>query len=293
MRLRRALAVALLLAANPAVAQTACPDHFADGRVPVLTNPKLAARTVPLCFEAFAVLHSGASRTPLYAAERLTRESVAEARAVARDDSFHEEDRLPEADRSVLEDYVHSGFDRGHLAPAGDMPTPTAQAQSFSLANIVPQNRAFNRGLWAGIEESVRRLARERGTLYVVTGVVFTGGSVDAIKSRVLVPTQLYKAIYDPARGEAGAYLAPNRAGAAWQAVSIAALRGTAGVDVFPGLPDTVKGQAMPLPEPREFTRGDEAERRGPREESWQDWLWREAGRALRKAIRDALRSIF
>ncbi len=292
-RLRRALAVALLLAANPAVAQTACPDHFADGRVPVLTNPKLAARTVPLCFEAFAVLHSGASRTPLYAAERLTRESVAEARAVARDDSFHEEDRLPEADRSVLEDYVHSGFDRGHLAPAGDMPTPTAQAQSFSLANIVPQNRTFNRGLWAGIEESVRRLARERGTLYVVTGVVFTGGSVDAVKSRVLVPTQLYKALYDPARGEAGAYLAPNRPGGAWQPVSIASLRGTAGIDVFPGLPEAVKGQAMPLPEPREFARGDEAERRGPREETWQDWLWREAGRALRKAIRDALRAIF
>ncbi|WP_245930700.1 DNA/RNA non-specific endonuclease [Methylobacterium radiodurans] len=293
MLLRRAIAVALLLAATPAAAETACPEHFADGRVPALTNPKLAARTLPLCFEAFALLHSGASRTPLYAAERLTRESVTAARAVARDDSFHEEDRLPAVDRSELEDYVHSGFDRGHLAPAGDMPTPTAQGQSFSLANIVPQNRAFNRGLWAGIEESVRRLASERGTLYVVTGVVFTGGSVDALKSRVLVPTQLYKALYDPARGEAGAYLAPNRAGAAWQAVSIAGLNGTAGVDVFPGLPDAVKRQAMPLPEPREFARGDEAERRSPREETWQDWLWREAGRALRKAIRDTLRAIF
>lgn len=293
MQLRRSLVLALLVAAAPAAAETACPAFFADARVPVLTNPKLAARTLPLCFEAFAVLHSGEARGPLYAAERLTRESVAAARAVARDDSFHEEDRVPEAERSTLEDYVRSGFDRGHLAPAGDMPTATAQGESFSLANIVPQNRAFNRGLWAGIEESVRRLARERGTLYVVTGVVFTGGSVDAVKGRVLVPTQLYKALYDPERGEAGAYLAPNRTGGAWQAVSLAALRGTAGVDVFPGLPEAVKGRAMPLPEPREFARGDEADRRAPREESWQDWLWREAGRALRKAIRDALRSIF
>ena len=50
------------------------------GGRPVLTNPKLAVRTVPLCFEAFAVLHSGVTRTPLYAAEHLTRGSVAEAR---------------------------------------------------------------------------------------------------------------------------------------------------------------------------------------------------------------------
>ncbi|MGV7033203.1 DNA/RNA non-specific endonuclease [Methylobacterium symbioticum] len=289
----QAVIVLALLGASPAAADDPpCPGLFAEGRAPVLTNPKLAAHTRPLCFEAYAVLHSGASRTPLYAAEHLTRESVAAARMVARDDSFHEEERLPAAERSQLEDYVHSGFDRGHLAPAGDMPTPEAQAQSFSLANIVPQNRAFNRGLWSGIEESVRRLASQRGTLYVVTGAVFTGGVVDALKSRVLVPTQLYKALYDPASGEAGAYLAPNRGGGEWRAVSMDELRAVAGVDVFPGLPAAAKARAMDLPEPREFARGDAAERR-PRSDTWQDWFFRELARAVSKALRDVLRSIF
>jgi endonuclease G len=293
LRLLQAVIVLALLGASPAAADDPpCPGLFAEGRAPVLTNPKLAAHTRPLCFEAYAVLHSGASRTPLYAAEHLTRESVAAARMVARDDSFHEEERLPAAERSQLEDYVHSGFDRGHLAPAGDMPTPEAQAQSFSLANIVPQNRAFNRGLWSGIEESVRRLASQRGTLYVVTGAVFTGGVVDALKSRVLVPTQLYKALYDPASGEAGAYLAPNRGGGEWRAVSMDELRAAAGVDVFPGLPAAAKARAMDLPEPREFARGDAAERR-PRSDTWQDWFFRELARAVSKALRDVLRSIF
>ncbi|MFD0938077.1 DNA/RNA non-specific endonuclease, partial [Methylobacterium trifolii] len=215
-------------------------------------------------------------------------------RRVARDDAFHDEDRLPPDQRADLDDYVHSGFDRGHLAPAGDMPSEAAQGQSFSLANVVPQDRALNRGLWAAIEESTRRLASRRGELFVVTGAVFEGGSVQSIKGRVLVPTRLFKAIYDPASGEAAAYLAPNRAEGGWQAVSLAALRDIAGLDAFPALPDRAKATAMSLPEPREFSRGDSAGRRPQgRDESWQDWLGRELSRALRKAFRDVLRAIF
>ncbi len=263
----------------------ACPTLFAEGRAPVLANPKLADRAVPLCFDAFAVLHSGVSRTPLYAAERLTRRSVAAARRVERADAFHDEDRLPEDDRASLADYVRSGYDRGHLAPAGDMPSAAAQAESFSLANIVPQNRALNRGLWAAIEESVRRLATERGEIFVVTGPVFEGRSVGAIKGRVLVPTQLFKAIYDPRTGEAGAYLAPNKAGAEWRAVPLTTLRDIAGLDVFPALPEATKAKAMTLPEPQEFSRGDQ--------ESFADFLKQLAVDVLRRLWRELMRAIF
>lgn len=289
---RLVLVLALLMSLpglRPAFAEaaTACPALFAQGRAPLLTNPKLRERTTALCFDAFAVLHSGISRTPLYAAERLTRASVAAARRVEREDAFHEEDRLPEDDRANLSDYVHSGFDRGHLAPAGDMPSAAAQGQSFSLANIVPQNRAANRGLWAGIEESVRRLASERGEVFVVTGPVFSGRSVDTIKNRVLVPTQLYKAIYDPRTGEAGAYLAPNEAGGAWKAISLATLQDIAGIDVFPGLPEAAKAKTMDLPEPREFSRGE------ARGESFGDFLKRLAHDALKRIWREVMRAIF
>lgn len=285
------LAVVAVLALWPSLSLAdmapACPALFADGRAPVLTNPKLEERTVPLCFDAFAVLHSGVARTPLYAAERLTRASVSAARRVERDDAFHDEDRLPADDRASLSDYVHSGFDRGHLAPAGDMPSEAAQAQSFSLANIVPQNRTVNRSLWAGIEESVRRLASERGELFVVTGPIFSGRSVGSIKGRVLVPTQLFKAIYDPRSGEAGAYLAPNEAGGDWKAVSLATLRDSAGIDVFPALPDAAKAKAMDLPEPREFSR-DEA-----RGESWGDFFRQLAHDVLKRLWRELMRAIF
>lgn len=291
MALRSVLPALFLLVVSHAAASQAlqdapaCPTLFADGRAPALTNPKLADRAVPLCFEAFAVLHSGASRTPLYAAERLTRRSVSAARQVERADAFHDEDRLPEDDRASLADYVRSGYDRGHLAPAGDMPTAVAQAESFSLANIVPQNRSLNRGLWAAIEESVRRLATERGEIFVVTGPVFEGRSIGAIKGRVLVPTQLFKAIYDPRTGEAGAYLAPNAAGAEWRAVPLTTLRDIAGLDVFPALPEATKAKAMSLPEPQEFSRGSQ--------ESFADFLKQLAVDVLRRLWRELMRAIF
>ncbi len=287
-----AAALLLVLVSGPAArAEEACPALFATGQAPVLTNPKLAARTVPLCFEAFAVLHSGVTRTPLYAAEHLTRASVAAARTVARDDAFHEEPRLPADERAALEDYVRSGYDRGHLAPAGDMPTLSAQTESFSLANIVPQNRVLNRGLWADIEESTRRLATRRGSIFVVTGVIFSGDAVQQIKGGVLVPTQLFKALYDPASGEAGAYLARNDESKDWHAVSIDDLRGQAGIDVFPGLPAVARATAMTLPDPHASARADE--HRPRHEPTWQDWLQRELHRALRKFVRDVIRAIF
>lgn len=275
-----------------------CTDAFAEGQRPAITNPKLAARAVPLCFDAFAVLHSGVSRTPLYAAERLTRDSVSAARRVDRIDAFHDEDALPAADRARIEDYVRSGYDRGHMAPAGDMPTHAAQAQSFSLANIVPQDRALNRGLWSAIEESVRRLATRRGTLYVVTGPIYSGDAVQAINGRVLVPTQLFKALYDPVTGEAGAYLVPNQDNLPSQTVSLDSLRTLSGLDVFPMLPPAAKARAMDLPEPRAYSRGESdggerPRRRAPESDSLESWARDQVHRALRRLWRDLMRAIF
>ena len=279
----------LSLASTLGRAEEACPAFFLDGDRPRLVNAKLRAQTQPLCFSAFAVLHSGVARTPLYASQHLTRESVAASRSVDRLDAFHDEIRVPEAMRSRIEDYIHSGFDRGHLAPAGDMPTAAAQAESFSLANIVPQDRTMNRTIWAAIEESVRRLATERGSLYVITGPAFTGTDIPSIKGRVLVPTLIFKAIYDPRRREGGAYLAPNKPDGDWRPVSLAELSEVAGLDPFPGLPPEVKARAMILPEPRAYSR-DEGR---TRDDSIEAWVRRSLHRFARYLWRVLMRAIF
>lgn len=243
------LALFVLLWAAPAAA-TGCPEHFAGGTEPALADPRLATRARELCFRAYAVLHSGATRTPLWSAEHLTAERVEAARGVERTNLFHAEERLPPGERAELADYARSGYDRGHLAPSADMPDAESQAESFSLANMVPQARKLNAGLWSAIEIAVRDRVRRGGELYVVTGPIFRGTNLTALRGRVVVPTAVFKAIHDPKRGTAGAYLAPNEDDADWEAVSIARLRELSGIDVFPSLPEEVKAAAPRLPKP-------------------------------------------
>jgi endonuclease G len=245
------LLIGIAAASSPALAATtSCPEHFASGKAPDIARPALAAQVSALCFEGYAVLHSGVSRTPLAVAEHLTRTRMAAARETQREGNFHEEQQLPPDERARLADYARSGFDRGHMAPAGDMGTATSMAESFSLANMVPQNSGSNRCLWEGIESSVRRLAADVSDVYVVTGPVFAGDTLQRINGRVLVPTSLFKAVYVPRRG-AAAYVVENAPGMAWRAVSMAELREIAGIEVFPGVAAATRDRLLALPEPQ------------------------------------------
>lgn len=240
----------LLVLAGPARGDTLCPEHFAGGQPPALANPRLGIGARALCFEAFAVLHSGATRTPLYSAERLTARRIRAARETPRDSSFHAEPALPQDEQAELADYARSGWDRGHLAPSGDMPNDHAQQESFSLANIIPQAPQLNRILWEGMESAIRTLAVRRGELYVVTGPVFLGAELRALNGRVIIPTHVFKAVLDPRRRQAGAYVALNVNDPAWRVVSMAELEQLTGLDVFPTLPARAKLAALRLPAP-------------------------------------------
>ena len=242
-------AVAPSADATSATPASSCPQHYALATTPAVTRESLRPLTRELCYDAFAILHSGVSRTPLYAAEHLTRSNLALAATLERVDNFHAEVGLPVTERAELTDYVRSGYDRGHLAPNADMPTPAAQAQSFSLANMVPQVHANNAGIWSGMEQVARRLATDDGEVYVVSGPAFLGSDIKQI-GRVIVPTHLWKVIYRPTTQQAGAYVIRNDDSVAYHVVSIAALTQTVGIDVLPSLPVVVREKAMELPQP-------------------------------------------
>jgi endonuclease G len=167
-----------------------------------------------LCYDAFAILHSGESKTPVLVAQRLNRSSVADADE-KRTNRFFPDARLRAAERANLEDYQGSGYDRGHMAPAGDMPTAQAMAQSFSLANMVPQTPTHNRGVWAtSVEAATRKYAsRATGNVFVITGPVFSPNIAESPSiglGLVRVPKYLFKLVYDEDENRAWAYWHEN-----------------------------------------------------------------------------------
>lgn len=228
-----------------------CSDHFVDGQAPRITNPKLDKATEELCFNVFSVLHSGLTRTPLWSAEHLQAENIAAAQELSRENSFHSESRLPPNQRAELSDYARSGYDRGHMAPNGDMPDRDSQRDSFSLANIVPQDGENNRNLWAGIEGAVRKMAKREGDLYVVTGPAFLGSDLRKV-GNVLVPTHLYKLVYSPRQRAGAAWFVENTPDAKPNVIPIPELERIIGINLLPALPDADKERVLAVPEIRD-----------------------------------------
>ena len=75
-----------------------------------------------------------------------------------------------------LRNYKNSGFDRGHLCPAGDRRySQEAHDETFLTSNISPQDHDFNAGVWNRLEQKVRYWARKYDGVFVVTGGVLNG----------------------------------------------------------------------------------------------------------------------
>ncbi|GGH66721.1 hypothetical protein GCM10010975_35840 [Comamonas phosphati] len=197
-------------AASQATRFASCPQFFPSGRPPAL---QAQPQQRELCFSGFAVLHSGLTKTPVFVAERLNRQLLLQSQGLHRTDRFYADARLPRVERSELDDYKRSGFSRGHMAPAADMTSPEAMAQSFSLANMVPQNQEHNAGVWSKVEQDTRKYAmRAQGDVFVFTGPVFSGPAQTIGANQVHVPDHLFKLVYDASTGRSWVYWQANSA---------------------------------------------------------------------------------
>lgn len=192
-----------------------CLEFFPHRAIPELPA-RFPLKTRELCFSDFAILYSGDSKTPVYAVERLNKQRL--ARKAKRNDRFYEEARLPSRERSTLADYkaTYSGrrMDRGHVASAGNQSSQRGMAQSFSLANMVPQVPSFNRGAWSRVEQDTRKyVKRAKGDVFVFTGPVYSERPRRLGPGKVWVPDYMFKLVYDPTAGRAWAHWLVNDEG--------------------------------------------------------------------------------
>ena len=141
----------------------------------------------------------------------LTREEV-ESGTIERTDNFRADTSIATGSAN-LADYRGSGYDRGHLAPAGDMKwNSSAMSESFLMSNMSPQAPSFNRGIWRSLESSVRVWATKKDSIYVITGPLF--GSIDTMigLNEVGVPDSYFKVLVDlsPPDHSMIAFILPN-----------------------------------------------------------------------------------
>ncbi|TYP76085.1 DNA/RNA non-specific endonuclease [Aquimarina intermedia] len=92
--------------------------------------------------------------------------------------------------------YKKSGYDRGHLCPAGDRKfSYKAFEETFLTSNIAPQLPEFNQGIWNQLEQRVRYWTKEYNSLIVITGGILDEGLESIGYEAVSVPRYFYKII--------------------------------------------------------------------------------------------------
>jgi len=145
-----------------------------------------------------------------------------------------------------LEDYYHSGYDKGHMAPAADMKWDiTAMKESFYLSNVCPQDHKCNDGIWAELERAVRYWTKDDSIEYIVTGPVLpASGSPKIGEDQVTVPAYFYKVIFSPfPYPKAIGFIVPNQPGTQsfWHyACPVSQVEKATGIHFFPDIPGNI-----------------------------------------------------
>ena len=193
--------------------------------------------------EGYTVSYKSEYRIANWVAYELTA-TEAKSKKTERSNKFVSDPQVKGA-TAMNEDYTRSGYDRGHLAPAGDMKwSAKAMRESFYLSNICPQKPKLNRGIWKDLEEQCRLWALDNGSLLIVTGPVITGDMKRLGKNKVAIPKSFYKVLcYYTEKGYKGiGFLFENRDykdnSLKSMVIPIDSVEKVTGIDFFPSIPD-------------------------------------------------------
>jgi endonuclease G len=127
-------------------------------------------------FQDYVLSYDRRNRTPHWVFEHLTRSNCKSTTGVDRSKcEFFEDSSIHPYFRASNADYKGSGYDRGHMAAAGNH--RSAQhliEETFVLSNMAPQvGKGFNRDSWNRLEKYVRSLTKSYENVFVCTGPLY------------------------------------------------------------------------------------------------------------------------
>lgn len=160
-------------------------------------NPMMASDIkgeMKLVRTGYTISYNPQNRQPNYVSWVL---NARRTRGRAKRQMFTEDPTLKSNIRSTLDDYRSSGYDRGHLCPAGDNKwSDQAMNETFYLSNICPQRHTLNSGDWRILEEACREWVQRTGeSYYIVAGPIFNtpGKYTRVLRRHVPVPDRFFK----------------------------------------------------------------------------------------------------
>jgi endonuclease G len=206
-----------------------------------LEIPSLLSNDTVIIHTGYSLVYNEVYEQAKWVAYELTKEET--FKAAERTNKFIVDPKIS-THTADNKDYKGSGYDKGHLAPAGDMSwSPTTMYESFYFSNMSPQVPAFNRGIWKQLEELVRTWAVEDQNLYIVTGPIIGKCPKTIGTNEVAVPDYYFKVILDYTNPDIKGigFILPNEGSKEplqHFALSIDAVEKITGIDFFPSLPD-------------------------------------------------------
>jgi endonuclease G len=225
-------------------------DNSEKQQVDVIEIPaKIKGRTEHIITHTgYTVSYNSDWKTPNWVAYELTKEEV--EGTVPRYDAFLPDPEVSHENSATTYDYSNSGWDRGHMAPAGDMKwSEQAMKESFYLSNICPQNKNLNSGVWNDLEIQVRKLARQKGKIYVVCGPIMSKQPKTIGTNKVAIPDAFFKVLLQKGNDNwyAIAFMYANESGRkplSTYAMSVEDMQIITDIDFFPALPDDIEQKA-------------------------------------------------
>ncbi|WP_445715577.1 DNA/RNA non-specific endonuclease [Flavobacterium sp.] len=160
---------------------------------------------------------------------------------------FFAQDPLVESESADWRNFKNSGYDKGHLCPAGDRKKSIEDYnETFFTSNVSPQKHDFNSGIWNRLEEKVRYWAIKYDGLYVITGGVLTNDLKTIGKERVAVPNYFYKVLLSKNENKMIGFLIPHQESKSPLyefVVSVDEIEKITGIDFFPKMPDSLENE--------------------------------------------------
>lgn len=193
---------------------------------------------------AYTVSYNHGTRQPNWVAWTLTR---AHASGKLKRGDFEDDMDMP-SPKGTKADYFNTGFDRGHLCPAGDNKwSQKAMDECFLMTNMCPQTHALNAGVWNSIEQQCRTWAKKYGKVYIVCGPIFLNKQHRKLgKNKVVVPDAFFKVILRTGKNpQAIGFICRNQSAKGLQKKdfvnSVDEVERITGYDFFSKLPDNVE----------------------------------------------------